>query len=491
MRPMPPVESRAGLVRVVWLAFGAILVQTLFFVPKLSWDLAVGSPAYGTLLGFAVAFAALATIWRFSESIGAVVARMADATLRVPRFHWLAGMLVLGIALRFGWAVFFPPQQMSDHGTYSLLAWKLVNGEPYFTGGTYSYWPPGYPFFLVPFYALFGPGGWAIALANCVLYAGTLLVTHRLALRFSDEGAARIATGLLAVWPNLVVSASVAQKELLLGLLVPLALLVYLRGFRSGAASAGSSLATGVLLGAASLTQPSLMLLPGILAVHGLLRRQRITALVGSLVAVGIGMAIVISPWTVRNHTVLGVWVPITTTGGDNFYSANNGLATGGYIDKYERDLSPFGEVEASRKGYEWGREWIKSHPVEFLGLVLKKQMLLMGDDSGGVYSAVKLGMKVADKRYVLLKAFANFFWIGVVLLMLCGVWRHYRSELAESADRALLVLPLLYIYIIDSVFQSGSRHHVPLAALFAVLAALAGYRALAAKSTAVAAAQG
>jgi hypothetical protein len=38
-------------------------------------------------------------------------------------------------------------------------------------------------------------------------------------------------------------------------------------------------------------------------------------------------------------------------------------------------------------------------------------------------------------------------------------------------------MLSLFYVVAIDSIFQSGSRHHMPLMGILSVLAALVAYR--------------
>ena len=192
---------------------------------------------------------------------------------------------------------------MSDHATYSELAQKLARGEPYYTSGTYAYWPPGYPFFLAAGYWLFGVHPWVIGLGNLVLYVGTALVTWKLGKMISGESAARIATALIAVWPNLVMSSSLAKKELLLVFLIPTALLFYLvaSSSRSRRRSTLFSFSSGASLGAACLTQASLMLFPAAFLLYEYLGGRPILARLSRITLLVVGMAVVIAPWTIRN----------------------------------------------------------------------------------------------------------------------------------------------------------------------------------------------
>lgn len=61
--------------------------------------------------------------------------------------------------------------------------------------------------------------------------------------------------------------------------------------------------------------------------------------------------------WTVRNCTIFGTLVIISTNGGDVFYRANNPLATGGFTPIGEKDLKVYkgDELLWNRMGYTGG----------------------------------------------------------------------------------------------------------------------------------------
>ena len=176
---------------------------------------------------------------------------------------------------------------------------------------------------------VFGAGLLAVNVANLLLFAGTLLAVLSLALRFG-EGRARLATLLIALWPNLVASAGVASKEMVIVFLLPATLLLYL-GPTSGARAA-MHLAAGLVLGYATLTQPALMLLVGVFVFYEVLLRTPPSGPPAGWPSWALGMALVVLPWTWRNHQVLGAPVLVSTNGGSVFYRANNPLATGGWI---------------------------------------------------------------------------------------------------------------------------------------------------------------
>jgi hypothetical protein len=66
---------------------------------------------------------------------------------------------------------------------------------------------------------------------------------------------------------------------------------------------------------------------------------------------------------------------------------------------------------------------------------------------------------------------------MAIMFLILAAVIVHWRGRAAMSPDILLLMLSLFYVVAIDSIFQSGSRHHMPLMGTLSVLAALLAHR--------------
>lgn len=471
-----------GAGRFVLAVFLLVGLQALFAVPELSWELAMpGREGLGTALSLGVAALAAVFLWKAREPL---LARLEPAAARlavVPRGRWLAGVLLLGLALRLAWVLAFPvDRQTSDAGTYFDLGAQLARGEAYVTpvSGTRAEWPPGLPFLLALTFQLVGIGNLAVILLNLALFAATLLTVDALARRLAGKGPARLATLLFALWPNLIASTGIANKEGVAALALTLSFLLHVIGQRSPGRRWLAWSGAGLALGVAVLTQPALLLLPAAFVMADLLGQVPLRHAIpawGLLVA---GMALVIAPWMLRNEQVLGRPV-LTTNGGSVFYRANNPHATGGWIEHGERRLDHLGELEASDAGYRLGIAWIRENPDDFLALAVRKQILFLGDDAIGVYETLKRGLGREGPLYAVLKLLASGWWWCLWLLILLGLSRWWpRGPDRDGripAGLLLLLLAFLYTWAIDSVFESGSRHHVPLAGVVAVLAALVG----------------
>jgi hypothetical protein len=476
-----PAEVPAGWTTLVSRLVGALFVfvglQALFSVPKLTWELAVGDPEWaGTAFALAVAAGTAAVLWLGRYRAAAWVAAAAGRLHAIPRRRWLVMVILGGLALRLGWALLFPAPFASDGLAYYELGERLANGLTYQSSpqGEYAWWPPGYPFLLFGFFQVFGVAPWVVTLVNSLLFVATVPVLHALAVRFGGEGTARLATFLFAVWPNLVTMGGVAAKESVIVLLLPLAFLLYLAAgsSRSRAARVGGRIAAGLALGCATLTQPGVMLVVLAFPLWEVLLRLPLLRVAARFAAVLLGMALVVLPWTARNHRILGEFVLVSTNGGGVFYRANNPLATGGFMKHGERQVRHLDELTQNRLGYQWGKEWIRENPVDFLKLAVRKQILFLGDDGVGLYEIKRTG-GMGNAFYAAAKLAVNAGWWAIWALALLALL--IRPGWTRRPEVLLVLLAILYFWAIHSVFESGGRHHVPLVALLAILAGWVG----------------
>jgi 4-amino-4-deoxy-L-arabinose transferase-like glycosyltransferase len=475
----PPAEIPAGWTatasRLLTALFLIVVLEALYTVPKYTWDLAAGGhEGIGILLGLGIAAVAAALLWAGRHPLAALFQAIGERLVALPRWGWLALVIGIGLALRLVWIVLFPAPPTSDGLAYYDLAARLAHGLTYQTPrAEWAQWPPGYPFLLLVLFRLLGVGPWAVSAGNLLLFAGATLAVYALARRLG-EATARLATLLLALWPNLIASASVASKEMVIIFLLPVLLLTYLRAGEqpSPGRAVAMRLAAGMVFGYATLTQPAILLLGGVFAVYELLLRTPVLRAGARLALVVAGMLIVILPWTVRNHRVLHTFVLVSTNGGDVFYRANNPLATGGWIMNGERPLRDYDELTRNRLGYQWGKAWIRENPDKFLLLGLKKQVLFLGDDAVAVYETLKRGLDRPGPLYAVAKLAANAYWWGIWALVLAAFLARRATAWYRRPEVTLFLLTILYFWAIDSIFESGGRHHLPLVGLLAILAA-------------------
>ena len=462
----------------VWIPFLVITVEAVFSVPLLSWELATGGGRVGAVWVILGATGSLCWVtWRWREKWSRILCGSATYLDSLSTRRWIGSCFLLGTALRMVWAWRYPAPQHSDHATYFQLARMCLENHHYgFSNGGIAFWPPGYPFFLVAWFLVLGIHPWIPLLANFALFGGILICVERLTTRIAGSRAGKVSAALLVAWPTFVMTAILASKEMLVLFLLCAAMLIFANAQDSELRGRSflSVILAGLLLGYACLTQPSVQLFPCVLLVYVCLRKQSYLRGFGQVLIVTLVLCAVVVPWTLRNHRVLGAWVPISTNGGDVFYRANNPLATGGYTPRGEQSLEVYDEVNRGKVGFRLGKEWILSHPSQFFALALRKQMLFLGDDAQGAFETLKRGLGIGGLPYIVWKGVSNVYWLGLWLLILVALSVHWRGRLSQDPLLLTILLSIAYLYVIHSVFESGAKYHQPLMGYLAVVAALA-----------------
>jgi hypothetical protein len=335
----------------------------------------------------------------------------------------LVAILLLGLGLRVGeaWSGRTP---VYDAGAYAAIAKNLDEGNG-FTVGPKATQPstdysPGLPLFVAGIYKV--TGGVHERLARIVLAViGALapLFAYLLARRLAPGRtvvAGLIAALVVAIYPATIEYTGMLMTEPLAATLLAGAMLAILWAAdapRPGADGEPGDrrttcrwLVPGLTLGALALVRPEYLAIGLLLAVLIFLR-QRLhmpwrQALVAAVV-VGLGIVVVVAPWTVRNAIALDRFVTVSTGGGQVLY-AGTYLPSDGNPEKVgagvvaehpelfgpravqnlrlEQILARLGEhtypdmepdQALSKMGKEQLRDDIEHHTTEYIGFVATK----------------------------------------------------------------------------------------------------------------------
>lgn len=450
-------------------------VAVFFFIAQFSAEetFARTAPALSYGFGVAVAACALAALYTWGDALYSYKDWISEALCKMPLSSFLVICFVLGICFRLIWIALFPAPLHSDGLHYFRLASELARGQEYRSeAGYFAYWPPGYPFAIYLGLKLLGPYPWVVTVLNLFLFSLSVPLAYALGRWVADEKTGRLSALLLVIWPNYIASAGLGSKEMVV---VPCLLATLLLYFRSRLVDTTGRmmsicLTAGAVLGFASLTHPSFQLFPVVLVAYELLSSRKPSLLRPAVLLVG--MALVIFPWTLRNHEKLGHWIIISDNGGDVFYRANNSLANGSYIPEGQTPL-PQDEVQRNRVGFQLGKYWIASHPRQFLWLAERKLTFFLGDDGVGVFESMKRGLGITSGYYFLCRAVASGYWFLIWFSILNMMRMHRRNATSLSPELLTLMLSFLFLLPIHSVFETDSRHHVPVIGPLAVLAAV------------------
>lgn len=411
-------------------------------------------------------------VWHKAGPISHLTASLTQHFARISIISWI----LIGLALRLTWVILFQAQPGSDGGTYLALAIKLIESGQYKAGDTFAYWPVGYPAFLAFWISILPSAKAAFLISNAFVFIVGSIGVAKLGTHLGGPTAGRAAIALFALWPNLIFNSATPEKEMLVLALLPWATLWLFRVVENPGRLL-FAFGCGILLGSATLAQPSLQLLPLLGAIALVIFLPSTRNSIKPALLVILGAAIIVSPWTIRNYQTFDKFVLVSTNGGDVLYRANNPMATGGYMKTGEIDLSDLSELEKDAVGRRLAVEWIRNHPTQFGRLAVEKLILFMGDDAVGVYNTLKVG-RASDNTlvYALLKATANGWWMLAWLCMAAQALNNRRHAIRlHSMFSRTPVWIWLYLMSLHAVFESAGKYHVPITfALCVLLAVLA-----------------
>ncbi len=253
-----------------------------------------------------------------------------------------------------------------------------VTRDGHATWHPWCHYPVGYSGFLAAFYKLFGASHGVAHVANALVGGLLAVVTWLLGREALSPTRAKIAGGLVAVHPGLVLYGALLMTEPLSALLVLAAFWITLRVSRSARAGAFGGIAAGALvLGLAVLVRPQALLCAPFLALAGLRAgvKTNATRIVLGLVIAGAVTLLPVLPWTARNCRVMDGCALVSTNAGWNLAIGAFPRATGRFETLRSEDgcREVTGQVQQDRCWLEYGIANIRSAPRRWLALIPAK----------------------------------------------------------------------------------------------------------------------
>ncbi len=363
----------------------------------------------------------------------------------------------------------------NDDVAFNNLAEHVARGDGYVGNGgnPTAFRAPGYPFFLAGVYvATAGPHYPLAYLTFCLLGALACILTYFLARELVSEPCARTAAILHAVYLGHIYFATLFLSENLYVPLQTLGIWLFVRYLKC--ANVGNLLASGAVLGFATLTRPfALLLLPIFLLVLAADRRRR-SVFVPAVALTAVFLAFVL-PWTLRNYWAFGRPVLVATNGGSTFYGGNNDRVItepryfGYWLPTTElphRDLIDATPDEVAHDKMEWklGIDWVRANPGKAALLVpLKIGRMAIGlpdFDAGKWYYALRI------------IGYVPFFF-----LFLIGAVRLFRDRCAWSLPWLAVHAALVATLVTTVIFWGSPRFRDANVGLLMIFAALAFHK--------------
>lgn len=423
--------------------FVLLLGYGLFSIPGLVRPSGISLAGLGLFAAFALVV------------VGALFARSLD------RAAWI-GFALLAVALRVVSAAIAASRvSPGDSYYYLVLAKGLLDGhgfvvfEPYMGVICRALYPPFYALLLAGWGGVAGFSTASLLVMSSAIDLGAAWVLVQIGARLRQERAGRTAAALYLIWPSVVFSAPLAQKESLCTLLVLALVHGWLRVTDGDAGRVRGTLAIGIPAALLALTQPGeapLALLLGV-ALIPLVGWRRILATGMPAAAVA---ALVMAPWWIRNFLVLGAFVPLTTSGGIGLWIGNNAEATGNWMP-YPPQLHGLGEVAFAHAAAGIASDWIIHHRVAFIRLTVAKFLHATAVGTFGVSRLRAMTPPLPTVLAALLLPLSH----GAYLLLLAGgalAMRVQRNR-ASAILLALLVACFVQLAAFGVWFEFAERH--------------------------------
>jgi 4-amino-4-deoxy-L-arabinose transferase-like glycosyltransferase len=234
-------------------------------------------------------------------------------------FLWFALIFALAFLYRLVAISQLSAPPVNDLLWNDAVAWNLAQGNGFTASQGVPLVPgvlrtPGYPAFLAVVYYLFGHSYTAAFVFQALVDALSAVLITLIGLRLMSPGVALTGGILYATYPYSAFFCGVLSQDILLTLTVLVVL--YLTARVDPARPRLSQwLLVGLAIGAAALVKSFMILLALVPALLVLLVVSGVRRRIAALAMVGIGAALMVSPWVVRNYVVFRSFPPLAVGG--------------------------------------------------------------------------------------------------------------------------------------------------------------------------------
>ena len=397
--------------------------------------------------------------------------------------QFLAGLFIVSLVLR----LIYLFQSKSSPFFYNLTLdplyhdlWGSLIASGDWLGEGVFFRAPLYGYFLGVIYSLFGHSLVLVKIIQHLIGSVSVVLIYILARRMFDRRVAILASVLAsAYWILIYFEGELLLDSLLVFFNLTLFLLLYRAAERQ---KYGLWVASGVVLGLAAITRPTVLILAPVILVWLFLQFQKQKTRSGIAriwLGVLLGAFLVIAPVTVRNYLLGNDFVLIASQGGINFFIGNNPHSDGSsavvpglgddwdYADAVflaERDLGKkVKPSQASNYFYKRGWDFILKRPGQSLPLLWKKFSLFWTKFEIGNNQNIYFIQRYSP----LLKILPLGFWL-IGPLSFLGLFL-----VARDFKRHSLLIMFTTFYLLTIVFFFvNARFRLPLLPFLMILAA-------------------
>lgn len=334
-------------------------------------------------------------------------------------------ILMLGLIASILWVIFVDTKPFSDFEYYYGLAKDIANGLPW--GDTYT--SVGYPIILGGIFKLFGASLINAKIFNLVLsLIGNVCFLSILDKIDITEKSRKIIFALFVFMPNNIFYNSILATELIFTTLLLVATNIYFSDVKY------KYVYIGILTGLNTMVKPFFIAFAFAIFLVDLIKEKKLLKSVKNSLVVIIICIMVIAPWIYRNTKFVGQPTYVSNNGGIVLYINNNSQNHVGRwmaasdVENSIVKTEEYKMANMTAKNKMLGKaakQWIKSHPKEFIQLGFKRlfNTYCLGDDVS--YSTYGTGLSdiTKSKIYTITNSIRNIVFIpGITFILIYSI---------------------------------------------------------------------
>ncbi|WP_249226546.1 ArnT family glycosyltransferase [Alicyclobacillus mengziensis] len=398
---------------------------------------------------------------------------------RWPRrrvYQGIAWIVLVNLAVRFGWLLYMHPPQVDDFAWYFSHATQMYKGQGYvWYGHPTAYWPIGYPFFLSLLFHLTGPSVTAGLCVNILLSTGIVLLVYGLTVRIFDNDTFGFAAAAgYTLLPSQIEWNSVLGSEELFTFLLALSLWIYIQDPVKlwSKMYIWRIIVSGLVMGLAADVRPIVLLLPFALILFERFALGRsVRDALGAAAIFGVALCAGVAPVTIRNVVALHHFVVVSTNGGVNLWQGTH--SNGWYFWSWNPKVNPLlpylkNDVLENQVAMHAALMFYKAHPLLTLWNGFEKWFFLYSTDWNVVSVTFAEQTPHVSQSVIHFNMWFNnivyYVWMMISVTGLVQTFRRVRKPFAF-----LLVTYIAYNTAIFFFFPAWDRFRYPMMPLYAV----------------------
>ncbi|MCD6125139.1 glycosyltransferase family 39 protein [bacterium] len=374
--------------------------------------------------------------------------------------------LVLGLLIRFAalWLLDAKNFLYNDERFYFQLAKSLSAGMGLFIVNHFTARvTPMYPLFLsIPLHFC-----WSLTCARVFqiffILPGVLLIYRLSKVIFHSEKVAAWTALVYSVYPPIVYISLLLYPQFILSLIILLVLNLVIDAYRTHRENFWQYLLFGIIFGVGVLTVPTFI---AFFIVSFAFLFFRVANRAKFALWVVLGFLLVWGPWVVRNYNRFGVFIPLSTGGGEVLVAANHPDATPSsyvplsskpWINEMGKYLR-MGEIERNRELSRLGFSYLFERKLFGIPFILAKFANFFRP-----YPKPITEVSMPDWLYKLIYALC---WVPVFIFGVLGIFRMRKSR------EVILILSCIIVFaFIYAIYLTRVRYRIPIEPIFLVFA--------------------